>query len=266
MASVSRYRKKWLKWKAQYEVIAFRELRKTFKQWVAQIPFDDLNVNNYGALISNSIDTDLMFDTYESIYSKVGLTHGKRVGRDINMQLKLFTLDDFTTTFLNDILIWLRGEGGARITLVEHTFIDDITNIIAQGLEDGESMRNVAKELQELVNRPDFYRWQAMRIARTETTAAANRAALVAGEVSGFIMQKIWISKIDKRTRRKPPSEFDHVDMNLVRVGLNEKFNVNGDLLDYPGDPSGEASDVINCRCTVALVPKRDQDGNLIST
>lgn len=266
MASVRRYRKKWLRWKMQYEAFAFREFLKTFRQWVGDIPFDELTPQNYGPLITNSIDTNLMYEAYEKVYTKIGFAHGKRVGRDINLQLKFFTLENFTTAFFNALTSWLRVFGSQRITLIQKTFATDINNIIASGLEDEKSMDEIVRELRQLVNRPDFYRWQAMRIARTETTTAANRAALQAGEVSGFVMEKIWISTLDKRTRRKPPSQFDHLDMDMVRIGADEKFNVNGDLLRYPGDTNGQAADVINCRCTVALVPARDKYGNLIRT
>ena len=30
------------------------------------------------------------------------------------------------------------------------------------------------------------------------------------------------------------------------------------------GDPKGSAGNVINCRCSVAVVPKRDDNGNLV--
>jgi len=37
--------------------------------------------------------------------------------------------------------------------------------------------------------------------------------------------------------------------MDGVRVPLNENFNVDGEMLEYPGDPSGSAGNIINCRC-----------------
>ena len=38
------------------------------------------------------------------------------------------------------------------------------------------------------------------------------------------------------------------------------------DELAYPGDPKGRAGNVINCRCTVGIIPKRDASGSLIRT
>jgi hypothetical protein len=49
-------------------------------------------------------------------------------------------------------------------------------------------------------------------------------------------------------------------------IGFDEKFkdSRNGDLLEFPGDPNASAASVVNCRCSVAPIPKRDQNGFLV--
>ena len=79
-------------------------------------------------------------------------------------------------------------------------------------------------------------------------------------------MDKVWVSSIDNRTRRRPEDEFDHVEMNGVRVPLSEPFIVGGEEMMFPGDPKGSAGNTINCRCTVAQVVRRDSLGNIIFT
>jgi hypothetical protein len=32
----------------------------------------------------------------------------------------------------------------------------------------------------------------------------------------------------------------------------------------FPGDPKGSAGNVVNCRCSVAQVVRRDKDGNIM--
>ena len=72
-------------------------------------------------------------------------------------------------------------------------------------------------------------------------------------------MEKQWISATDNRTRR------DHIIENGQKVGLEEPFIMaDGSKLLYPGDIKGKASQIINCRCTIGFVPKRDEDGMLI--
>jgi hypothetical protein len=38
----------------------------------------------------------------------------------------------------------------------------------------------------------------------------------------------------------------------------------NGDQLRFPGDPLASAASTINCRCSLALLAKRDANGRLI--
>mgnify|MGYP001804312122 CR=1 FL=1 len=54
--------------------------------------------------------------------------------------------------------------------------------------------------------------------------------------------------------------------MDGVRVGKDEDFDVQGEKLAYPGDPKGSAANVINCRCTVAVVPRRNSNGEIVFT
>jgi hypothetical protein len=128
----------------------------------------------------------------------------------------------------------------------------------------------MSKEITELVNRRNFYRWQALRIARTETTTAANNAAVIAGETTSVVMDKVWISAVDARTRRTPPDRFDHVHMNLVKVPLGDDFNVSGELIAYPGAKTTKSGartsggNIINCRCTVGQTPRRDENGKIV--
>jgi hypothetical protein len=68
-----------------------------------------------------------------------------------------------------------------------------------------------------------------------------------------------------QRTRQPPDSTFDHYNMNQIRVPLDKPFNVSGQNLMFPGDPNGSAGNVINCRCSVAQVARRDADGNIMS-
>ena len=72
-------------------------------------------------------------------------------------------------------------------------------------------------------------------------------------------MTKKWISTQDNRTR------LDHFIENGQIVELDEPFIMaSGAKLDYPGDTKAPPNEVINCRCTIGFIPKRDADGMLI--
>jgi len=265
MASITAYRNTYQRWLKQYEKQAYKELDKTFKKWSEAIPFAIMTEENYGALIEFVVTDAPLIRSYERLYLEIGLVHGKRVGNGINNELKFFKIGDFTASFFNDIREFLTDIHKTRITSVEKTYIETIKQLLAGRLEDGKTIMEAAKEIKELVNRQGFYRWQALRIARTESTTAANYAATKANAVTDYEMEKIWISAKDARVRRTPPSDYDHQDLNGKRVGVNEPFITSrGEKLMYPGDPKGTAGNIINCRCAVAYKAKRDRNGDLI--
>lgn len=84
-------------------------------------------------------------------------------------------------------------------------------------------------------------------IARTETMAALNQSGVEAmnqavdvGAVNAGTVTKIW------HTARDPRVRDSHAAIDRQSVDLNGVFS-NG--LAYPGDPSGGAGEVANCRC-----------------
>lgn len=254
-------RNKWERLHNKYTTKSAKELLKVFNSWNDAIEWDEMTDDNYTVIINRATDTGQLSRTYVDIYNTVGADHGKRTGKEINAQLKQFTLTNFITQLQLSVDRFFVQYGISRVVTIEDTYKRTIADLLSTRIEDGLTIREAAKEVQDIVGRRRFYRWQALRIARTETTAAANNGAIQVGDVSGYVMEKEWISALDERTRTSP---FDHRQMNGKRVGLNDKFNVSGQDLAYPGDPEGSAGNVINCRCSVAVVPARDSNGDLI--
>ncbi len=261
MASIPKYRDSWLRQHRKYERAAYKRFKQTFNAYAENISWDAMNANNYERVIEMSVNEQLMFQTYYDVYYGIGTVHGLKIGKTINKQLKQFEPTVFETIFQMNLKTWLRNWQMKRVVSVENTYKDTLNNLILKMIDDGKSMPEIVKEMQKIVNKPNFYKWEAMRIARTETTTAANYAATQASEVSGYVMDKMWISALDFRTRTIP---FDHRAMNGKRVKEKADFVVSGEKLAFPGDPKGSAANIINCRCTVAIVPKRDSNGDLI--
>lgn len=251
---------------AQYERMAYKIFIESFRESSNKIPFNFLTEGNYDLLVESSIPVEDITQAYFKVYKDIGLIHGERVGKEINLQLKEFTLSALLSQFDRTLLTWLLQNSSLRIRSVRNTLVKYIQEVIAFGIAEGKGISEISTDLQKLINKPNFYRWQTLRIARTETTAAANHAATISANVSGVLMEKVWISSKDARTRRPPNSRYNHLAMNGVRVDEGEKFNVNGDMVLYPGDPKGAEGNVINCRCSVAQVVKRDSNGNIIRT
>jgi uncharacterized protein with gpF-like domain len=249
-------------------------MRNAFKRMTKKIPFDMMNEYNYTSMLKMTVLNGDIDKAYYDIYNTIGITHGKRIGKGINKELKEFNDITFESEYRRNLFRWVMENAGIRITSVKDSYIEYIRELIASGFSEGKDIRQITKEILKLVNRRDFYRYQAMRIARTETTTAANQGAVTAGRVTGVVMDKIWISALDARTRRLPDDRFDHAEMHLKKVPLDEPFKVPSkfgiELLQYPGaqktqsGAESSAGNVINCRCTVAQTPRRDSNGRLV--
>lgn len=260
---IRQYRKQWLRWHNGYERMARIIFQRTFKEIAKDIPFDRMTVGTYKSYLQTHVSKEKIFESYVKVYSEVGTKHGKRVGVQINKQIneKNFNIDGFLNEFQRTLTNFLVNNEGSRITTVRQSYIQYLTQIMTKGIEEGKTMSMISTDMTKLIKSRNFYRWQALRIARTETTAASNYAATVSSSVSGVLMDKVWISALDERTRE---GKFNHLEMNQKRVPLDKPFNVSDEKLMFPGDPKGSAGNVINCRCSVAQVVRRDVDGNIM--
>lgn len=140
-----------------------------------------------------------------------------------------------------------------------------ILQVLDEGQREGWGINRIVQELQNQSDELSPFR--AQRIVRTEIAIAANFANKLAGDSVPFEIVKHWISSHDHRVRHS------HRDMDGIEVDENLSFHVpvykkkqqvGIDLMSGPGDPVGSPGNVINCRCTLALVPKRNKEGRLI--
>lgn len=114
---------------------------------------------------------------------------------------------------------------------------------------------------------PELGPMRARRIARTETVTSANGAAMIYANKSGYMMDKIWLSILDNRTRH------NHKMIDGKTIPYEDSFML-GPALDISMQQPGvrtqanglavPASEVVNCRCTVAFKAKRDRQGRII--
>lgn len=120
----------------------------------------------------------------------------------------------------------------------------ELTDAIAAG----DSVDTVAKRIEEVFDAARGYRSET--IARTEVVSASNKGAFEMYAQAG-VQQSEWITARDGEVRgdRKGDKFDHHIDGEVVNLG--SKFSTG---LEYPGDPSGDPGNVINCRCTIAPV------------
>jgi hypothetical protein len=90
-------------------------------------------------------------------------------------------------------------------------------------------------------------RARAQGIAQTEMISASNQASSYAAESTGLEYRKYWSTSHLKDVRL---SHIQAEQESISREGLKPNETFSNGLL-YPGDPNGDAEDVINCRCTI---------------
>lgn len=85
-------------------------------------------------------------------------------------------------------------------------------------------------------------------IARTTSTYTRNLGFQNTYKGNEFIVGKRWVAVGDKFTRDQ------HLRADNQIVNKESDFVVGGEKLKYPGDPSGSAENIINCRCRITAV------------
>jgi SPP1 gp7 family putative phage head morphogenesis protein len=143
-------------------------------------------------------------------------------------------------------------------------FLDDRENLMAgvadevhervldqikQSLESGDTMAQIAERVRREFN--DIDKGRGLVIAQTETAAAYGTARHEAMQQAGT-PYKGWLTSGNANVR---PA---HAAANGQTVEINEPFYVDGEQLQFPGDPSGSAGNVISCHCVQIAKSKKD--------
>ena len=249
----------WQKQHKIYERKAYRIVQKHISDIIKRLP-KNASLYTYEVEVDVSIMREDIVKMYRELYQTIGLHYGNKINNQLEKTKKANVL--FNNELLKEILLFLSSDGGVRITSVRDTLVADVIKSIQKSLGENGTVIDLRNAIQSIIEKNQtFYKWQSLRIARTETTTASNFSAIKTAEQSDLVLDKVWISVQDNRTRITP---YDHFDMNNQKQELEKPFFVGGENIQYPGDANASAGNVINCRCTVAFVPKRDADGMLI--
>lgn len=248
----------WQNLQRKYERTAYRIVQKHIKRILNNIPTANATINTYPLLINGNITEEDIYSMFKEIYQTIGFDYGNRTLKTLEKTRKDNIL--FNDELLKQILLFLSNEGGIKITSVRDTLIKDIIQNIANELEKQGTVIDLQNAIYNVIGNPaKFFKWQALRIARTETTSASGFSAYEAAKQSNLMLTKEWIAATDDRTRH------DHRIENGQIVDFEDLFIMaDGSKLQYPGDVTAKPTQVINCRCTLAFKGKRDAEGMLI--
>lgn len=134
---------------------------------------------------------------------------------------------------------------------------DEVYNVVAaavaHGAGAGESIPAIADRVDQVLTITGNENWanRAVTVARTESIGALNAGRTdsfraVADTLGGDFVQ-VWVATLDNRTRDA------HLNADGTTAPVGEPFTVDGEDLMFPGDPSGSAENIINCRCSTLL-------------
>lgn len=196
-----------------------------------------------------------------------GLFFANKGLREINKAVRMRTKAasfGFNEEWAGDIIAYFKLHLLDKAVIpVSQTTRDQILEVLTQGQREGWGYERIADALRD----PEMLLWRARMIVRTETLKATDVGRKLAADKSDYETGKEWIAANDHRTRHS------HWAVDGEMIAQDAKFAVSiyakglpvgVDMMTGPGDPTASAGNVINCRCTAALVPLRDENGKLI--
>lgn len=244
-------------WNKRLNAIERKYVVRVYNALRNQIAAVSRDIENYGReyaerrLSSLTFDTQ-MTETIQQLYRAVGLQLARLTYNSLERApMTKKAAGDFVSSWLENIIQYF------RMYLLEYAqkISDTTRKWILDRMEEGYAAGYSTPEIVQLINNREYMGYRAEMIVRTEGTRAANFGVQLGAHSYDYEVDKLWISVPDNRRRHS------HATVDGELRGLNEPFS-NG--LMFPGDPRGGAKEVINCRCTQGIIPRRDAKGNLI--
>lgn len=214
---------------------------------------DRINEQNYNSrLLLDTIKPDAIVKRYEELYTLVGADFA----REQYNRLKGFDPDLLTKEediWYNYLRHYVKNRLWKRIEAVNQTSINTagriINGVLEQSVTEGLGAYETATRIKKglITEGVEYNQWRALRIARTEIMTASNAGSFEGAKATGEALQKYWIPTYDSRSRDTHMA----VEAQNPKM-MNETFQVGMYNMQHPGDPSGGAEEVINCRCSIA--------------
>ena len=184
---------------------------------------------------------------WEALLTGVYVEAGRHFARREYDRLSPKARKDFDP--LSIATAWAERMAALKVIGIASTTIETLAAVITAGLTpDADGFRRTVDDIaRDIAQELGGNTARAWTIARTELGAAMNHGhqegARQAAEEYDLPMVKVWSSSWDDRVRDT------HAAIHGEIRELDEPFS-NG--LQYPGDPNGPASEVVNCRCVVS--------------
>ncbi len=197
--------------------------------------------------VEDAVETALssMQDTLLQVIYNVWLDVSVDIGGQVAAALaeEKGAFRDFVALFGESQVKYLLTLAGTKIKQISTAILAKIRLELTNGVALGESIPELAKRIDTLYL-DQIIPNRSTAIASAEVVSSSNWASVQAAKSSDLPLVKVWLAIEDKRTR---PA---HAEADGQEVPMDEKFDVGGELLDFPGDPSGSPGNILHCRCT----------------
>jgi len=139
----------------------------------------------------------------------------------------------------SNIESWLDLKANVFMKQINETTFAKLKTQFAESSANNEDRGALINRVKETYG--DISKGRANVIARTETHGITQEGT-IQGYKQAEMPIKIWVAVLDSSTRES------HASIDGEEVPLDYPFS-NG--LQFPGDPNGDAGEVINCRCSI---------------
>jgi hypothetical protein len=129
-----------------------------------------------------------------------------------------------------------------KITKINSDTQERIRDEMIAGLDAGEGLKELTARIADTFK---IRLNKAKTIARTQTAGAVGTGRHEGFRFAGLEL-KTWLSSRDDHVR---PAHREAEAKYAAGIPIDSFFVVGGENLMYPGDPSGSAANIINCRC-----------------
>lgn len=242
----------------RFRVQLYRALRNQARAFAAYAKVN--GISEARARIDSIVPFEYIANIIKVLYLKAGIwqaneTYGliKRETKDEDMAVKFVGFgfnEKWTQEIIQYFQLHLLNKAVLPITATTKSIILRLlTDAAEMGLGVEETVAYLLKQADEISKS------RARVIVRTESVRAMNYGAMVGAKESRLVMVKEWITARDERVRHS------HRRLDNQTAEMEGVFE-NG--LAFPGDRNGSARETVNCRCTLAFIPKRDANGRLI--
>lgn len=187
-------------------------------------------------------------DAYSQLYSQVGSYYASNVFEGLKSHGGYLTKDQ-DDLFLRFMQAWIELEGADLVRNVTSNTKAYLREVLNRGIEQNLTVEEIARNMRDSGRIAGITRGRI--IARTEIIRSSNVGSLQGAKSSNLNLLKEWLPAQDGR-ERDTHGRMDNEDP----IPLDSEFNLGGYPCRYPGDISLPARESIQCRCTLAYVPR----------